>query len=95
MNKKQNKKEGNNKKKKYSDLSKYISAEISTYENTNKSKFRNTQQNIESEIPQYLRSRSQSKDRLSIDPEQIKKTINHFNIWHKQMKKLDNSYITK
>ena len=60
------------------DLTKYLPTEIPPFKNTSTSNIKTKAQNIEKETPQFIKSRKPPDQRLSIDPEQFRKTIQSF-----------------
>ena len=64
---------------KVKDLSKFIPGEIPPFNKDSKTKFRNTIVHSESEVPHFLRERTSSRQRQTIDGDQVRKTVKSFN----------------
>ena len=64
---------------KVKDWSKFVPEEIPPFDKNSKTKFRNTIDHFENEILHFLRERTPSRHRLSIDVDQVRRTVKSFN----------------
>ena len=71
--------DNNKRESKVRDWSKFIPAEIPPFDKDRKTKFRNTIDHFESEVPHFLRERIPSSNRFSIDGDQVRRTVKSFN----------------